>query len=103
CLVGTGRLRGAFTPPFRPARAPVAEMRAATTDDLLAVARLQAAEAARRTATAWSDDHEMCPVMAEDADLWLPSPDFDVRLRGRLEGWIESIVEDIQQNGRSKR
>ena len=45
----------------------------------------------------------MGPVMAEDADLWLPSPDFDARLRGRLEGWIESIVEDIQQNGRSKR
>ena len=45
----------------------------------------------------------MGPVMAEDADLWLPSPDFDARLRGRLEGWIESIVEDIQENGRSKR
>jgi hypothetical protein len=68
-----------------------------------AVARLQAAEAARRTATAWADEPGMGPVMAEDADLWLPSPDFDTRLRGRLEGWIESIVEDIQQNGRSKR
>ena len=45
----------------------------------------------------------MGPVMAEDADLWLPSPDFDARLRGRLDGWIESIVEDIQQHGRSKR
>ena len=78
-------------------------MRAATTDDLLAVARLQAAEAARRTATAWADEPGMGPVMAEDADLWLPSPDFDTRLRGRLEGWIESIVDDIQQNGRSKR
>ena len=100
---GIGRIRGAIIAAFRPATAPVAEMRAATTDDLLAVARLQAAEAARRTATAWADEHGMGPVMAEDADLWLPSPDFDTRLRGRLEGWIESIVEDIQQNGRSKR
>jgi energy-coupling factor transporter ATP-binding protein EcfA2 len=100
---GIGRIRGAIMAAFRPATAPVAEMRAATTDDLLAVARLQAAEAARRTATAWADEPGMGPVMAEDADLWLPSPDFDTRLRGRLEGWIESIVEDIQQNGRSKR
>ena len=100
---GIGRIRGAIIAAFRPATAPVAEMRAATTDDLLAVARLQAAEAARRTATAWADEPGMGPVMAEDPDLWLPSPDFDTRLRGRLEGWIESIVEDIQLNGRSKR
>ena len=33
----------------------------------------QAAEAARRTATAWADEPGMGPVMAEDADLWLPS------------------------------
>jgi energy-coupling factor transporter ATP-binding protein EcfA2 len=100
---GIGRLRGAIAAVFRPATAPVAEMRAATTDDLLAVARLQAAEAARRTATAWADEPGMGPVVAEDAGLWLPSPDFDTRLRNRLEGWIESIVEDIQTNGRSKR
>jgi len=100
---GIGRIRGAIIAAFRPATAPVAEMRAATTDDLLAVARLQAAEAARRTATAWADEPGMGPVMAEDPDLWLPSPDFDERLRSRLEGWIESIVDDIQENGRSKR
>ncbi len=100
---GIGRIRGAIAAVFRPATAPVAEMRAATTDDLLAVARLQAAEAARRTATAWADEPGMGSVMAEDADLWLPSPDFDGRLRSRIEGWIESIVEDIQLNGRSKR
>ena len=100
---GIGRIRGAIAAVLRPATAPVAEMRAATTDDLLAIARLQAAEAARRTATAWADEPGMGPLMAEDPDLWLPSPDFDVRLRGRLEGWIESIVEDIQLNGRNKR
>lgn len=100
---GIGRIRGVIAAVFRPATAPVEEIRAATTDDLLAVARLQAAEAARRTATAWADEPGMGPVMAEDADLWLPSPDFDTRLRGRIEGWIESIVEDIQLHGRSKR
>ena len=100
---GIGRLRGAIAAVFRPATAPVAEVRAATTDDLLSIARLQAAESARRTASAWADEPGMGRAMAEDADLWLPSPDFDTRLRGRLEGWIESIVEDIQLNGRSKR
>ena len=100
---GIGRLRGAIAAVFRPATAPVAEIRAATTDDLLVVARLQAAEAARRTATAWSDEPGMGPDVAEDPGLWLPSPDFDERLRTRLEGWIESIVDDIQLHGRPKR
>ncbi|MEO5885898.1 MAG: GTPase domain-containing protein [Candidatus Limnocylindrales bacterium] len=100
---GIGRLRGAIAAVFRPATAPVAEIRAATTDDLIAVARLQAAEAARRTATAWAEEPGMALAVAEDADLWLPSPDFDSHLRSRLEGWIESIVADIQEHGRSKR
>ena len=100
---GIGRLRGAIAAVFRPATAPVAEIRAATTDDLIAVARLQAAEAARRTATAWAEEPGMALAVAEDADLWLPSPDFDAHLRSRLEGWIESIVADIQVHGRSKR
>ncbi len=100
---GIGRIRGAIAAVFRPATAPVAEIRAATTDDLLAVARLQAAEAARRTATAWSEDPGTRLAVAEAAELWLPSADFDVRLQARIEGWMESIVEDIQIHGRSKR
>ena len=82
---GIGRLRGAIAAVLRPATAPVAEVRAATTDDLLAIARLQAAEAARRTATAWSDEPGVARVVAEHAELWLPSPDFDERLRTRLD------------------
>ena len=53
---GIGRIRGAIAAVFRPATAPVTEIRAATTEDLIAVARLEAAEASRRTATAWGDD-----------------------------------------------
>ena len=78
-------------------------MRAATTDDLLAAARMQAAEAARRTATTWSDWPGMGETVSADADLWLPSSDFDERLRGRLDGWIDSIVADIQLRGGPKR
>ena len=68
---GIGRVRGAIAAIFRPATAPVAEVRAATTDDLLEVARLQAAEAARRTATAWAAEPGTARVVAEHAELWL--------------------------------
>jgi energy-coupling factor transporter ATP-binding protein EcfA2 len=100
---GIGRIRGAIAAVLRPATAPVAEIRAATTDDLIAVARLQAAEAARRTATAWSEAPTMGHAIAEEPELWVPSPEFDARLRGRLEAWIEGIVAEIQAHGRPKR
>jgi hypothetical protein len=100
---GIGRLRGAIAAIFRPTSAPVAEIRAATTDDLVAVARLQAAEAARRTATAWTAESGMAGIVGERADLWLPSPAFDGRLRSGLDGWIEGIAAEIQAHGQSKR
>jgi hypothetical protein len=100
---GIGRIRGAIAAVFRPVTAPVAEVRAATTEDLIAVARLQAAEAARRTATTWSDAPAVARALAEEPELWVPSPDFDARLTSRLEAWIEGIVADIQAHGRPKR
>jgi len=100
---GIGRVRGAIAAVFRPATAPVAEIRAATTEDLLDVARLQAAEAARRTATAWAAEPSTAPIVAENAELWLPSPVFDARLRAGLDAWIDGIAADIQAHGQSKR
>lgn len=100
---GIGRIRGAIAAVFRPVTAPVAEVRAATTEDLIGVARLQAAEAARRTATAWSDSAAVARSLAERPELWVPSPDFDAHLSARLETWIEGIVTDIQAHGRPKR
>jgi energy-coupling factor transporter ATP-binding protein EcfA2 len=100
---GIGRIRGAISAVLRPARAPVAEVRAATTEDLVAVARLQAAEAARRTATSWSETTTAGRALAERPDLWLPSADFEVRLQVRLERWMEGITEEIQAHGRPKR
>jgi energy-coupling factor transporter ATP-binding protein EcfA2 len=100
---GIGRVRGAIAAIFRPTVAPVAEIRAATTDDLLDVARLQAAEAARRTATAWSAEPSTAPIVAETADLWLPSSDFETKLRAGLDAWIDGIAAEIQAHGQSKR
>lgn len=100
---GIGRVRGALVAIFRPATAPVAEVQAATTDDLLAVARSQAAEAARRTAVAWSDDRSIGESIAADPTLWGSTVDFDSRLRARLDAWIEGIATDIAAHGRPKR
>jgi hypothetical protein len=100
---GIGAVRGAIASIFRPSRAPVAEVREATTDDLIAVARLHAAEAARRTASAWSEDRAVAAAVAADPKLWGPSADFDGRLRARLEEWIVSIGTDIAETGEGKR
>ncbi len=100
---GIGRVRGAIAGLFRPLTAPVAEVRAATTDDLLAVARSQAAEAARRTAAAWSEERSVAEDVAADPTLWGTTADFDTRLRSRLDAWIEGIQTDIESKGRPKR
>ena len=100
---GIGAVRGAIASIFRPSRAPVAEVRNATTDDLVAVARLHAAEAARRTASTWAEDRAVADAVAADPSLWGPSAGFDERLRTRLEAWILSISTDIAETGEGKR
>ena len=100
---GIGRVRGAIAAIFRPATAPVSEVQAATTEDLLAVARSEAAEAARLVAVAWSDDPSVRDDIAADPTLWGTSTGFDDRLRSRLDGWIEGITTGIAATGRPKR
>lgn len=100
---GIGAIRGAIASVFRPTTAPVVEVREATTDDLVAIVRQHAAEAARRTATAWADEPRVALAIGERADLWSVSDGFDDRLRTRLEGWIASIGEDIAATGEGKR
>jgi energy-coupling factor transporter ATP-binding protein EcfA2 len=100
---GIGRVRGAIAAILRPASAPVTEVRAATTDDLVAVARSQAAEAARLTAARWAEDLSLRDDIAADPTLWGTSTGFDARLRSRLDAWIEGIATDIAATGRPKR
>ena len=78
---GIGAIRGAIASVFRPTKAPVAEIREATTDDLLGVARMHVSEAARRTASAWSEEPAVADAVAADPTLWGPSAGFDDRLR----------------------
>lgn len=100
---GIGAIRGAIAAVFRPTTAPVVEVREATTDDLVTVVRQHAAEAARRTATAWADEPRVAAAIGERGDLWGVSAGFDDHLRTRLEGWIASIGEDIAATGAGKR
>lgn len=101
---GIGRVRGTISALIRGTpRAPIAEVREDTITDLVAICRAHATEATRRTAATWSRGSEPGPAIAADPDLWTVSPDFDERLRGRLEAWLASIGEDIQATGAGKR
>ena len=99
---GIGRVRGAVGAVFRPVRAPVAEVRTATTDDVVAIGRLHAAEAARRTAAHWADHPAVTEAVAADPSLWATSIDFDDRFRRRLNAWIDAIGEEVRTTARPK-
>ena len=99
---GIGRVRGAVVSIFKPVEAPVTEVRTATTDDIVAIGRLHAAEAARRTAADWADHPAVAEEIASDANLWAPSLDFDDRFRRRLNAWIDGIAEEVRATARPK-
>jgi energy-coupling factor transporter ATP-binding protein EcfA2 len=101
---GIGKVRGTLSALIRGTpRAPVAEVREDAIADIAALARSHAGEAARRAATAWSEERSTRELVARDPSLWSASPGFDAALRARLEGWIAGISEDVQQTGGSKR
>lgn len=100
---GIGRVRGALAAIFRRTPPPVEPVRRATLDDLVGLARLHAAEAARRTASAWADDPAAAAMIADRPDLWGTAPGFDDGLRVRLEGWLAAIGEEVRTTGPVKR
>lgn len=101
---GIGKLRGTVSALIRGTpRAPVAEVREDALADLTALARSHAGEAARRTATSWSEEASTREVVAGDATLWSVSPEFEPALRARLEEWVAAIAEDVQATGGKKR
>jgi energy-coupling factor transporter ATP-binding protein EcfA2 len=101
---GIGKIRGTLSALVRGTpRAPVAEVREDALADLTALARSHAGEAARRTATSWSEERSTRDVVAGDATLWSVSPEFEPALRERLEAWVAGIAEDVQMTGGKKR
>ena len=101
---GIGRVRGFLAEMFRgPARAPVAVVSESTTGDIVALARLHAAEASRRTAAAWSEHPQAAPAIAADATLWSHAAGLDERVAARIDGWLASIATDVRASGQPKK
>jgi hypothetical protein len=51
----------------------------------------------------WSEEPSVREVVAADPGLWSVSAPFDAALETRLEAWVSSIADDVQQTGASKR
>ena len=101
---GIGRVRGFLAELFRgPARAPVAVVRESAESDIVALVRLHAGEASRRTASAWAEEPLVAEAIAAEPGLWLASPGLDERLGARIETWVASIAADVRDTGRPKR
>ncbi len=100
---GIGKLRGMVAGLLHPSTAPVAEVRDAATDDLLSLARQHAAEASRRTASAWTQEPAVAAEVAADPSLWTTSESFDEHFRARMDAWIASIGADIEETGEGRR
>jgi energy-coupling factor transporter ATP-binding protein EcfA2 len=101
---GIGRISGTLLALFRgtPA-APVAVVEKQTASDIIAIAISHANEAARRTASQWSNDLRGARLIASDAALWSASGSFAERLEPRLKEWVAQIASDVQARGASKR
>lgn len=101
---GLGRLRGLFMTAFRgtPA-APVAMVEKEMATTLEALALRHASDAARRTATAWSERSEAAALIDRDGSLWSASDEFAPRLREGLTAWMRATVDDVRSAGGRKR
>jgi hypothetical protein len=67
------------------------------------MARVRLAEAARRTATAWSEEPTAEHALAGADAAWTVSDELDEHLKERLNTWVESIAEDVRTTGGGKR
>lgn len=101
---GIGRVRGTLvalvrgTPP-----PPVAVVEEQATDDLVAAAVAHAGDAARRTASRWSEHPIGEHLVAYDPGLWAVSPEFAPGLQTRVADWLVGIARDVRELGASKR
>jgi energy-coupling factor transporter ATP-binding protein EcfA2 len=101
---GIGRLRAIVLTAFRgtPA-APVTAVEAEMTTTLEALALKHAAEAARRTAVAWSERSDAAALVARNPDLWSASDGFGPAIRDGLGAWMRAIVDDVRSRAGRKR
>lgn len=101
---GLGRLRALLLTAFRttPA-APVAVVEEEMASTLEALALRHASDAARRTATAWSERSDGAALIERDPTLWFASENFAPQIREGLATWMRATVDDVRAAGGRKR
>ena len=101
---GLGRLRGLLMTAFRGTpTAPIAMVEEEMTSTLEALALRHASDAARRTASAWSERSDAAALIDRDPTLWSASQEFGPAMREGLAAWMRATVEDVRTAGGRKR
>ena len=101
---GLGRLRGLLLTAFRGTpTAPVAIVEEEMASTLEALALRHATEAARRTASAWSERSDAAVLIEGDAALWSASDQFAPAIREGLATWMRATIDDVRAGGGRKR
>ena len=101
---GLGRLRGLLLTAFRGTpTAPVSIVEEEMASTLEALALRHATEAARRTASAWSERSDAAVLIDGDAALWSASDRFAPAIREGLATWMRATIDDVRAAGGRKR
>lgn len=101
---GLGRLRGLLMTAFRGSpTAPVAMVEKEVAGTLEALALRHASDAARRTATAWSDRSGAAALIDRDPTLWSASDGFAPAIREGLAAWMRATMDDVRTGGGRKK
>ena len=101
---GLGRLRGLLMTAFRGSpTAPVAVVEKEVAGTLEALALRHASDAARRTATAWSDRSDAAALIDRDPTLWSASDGFAPAIREGLSAWMRATMDDVRTGGGRKK
>ncbi len=101
---GLGRLRGLLMTAFRGSpTAPVALVEEEVASTLEALALRHASDAARRTATAWSDRTDAAALIDRDPTLWSASERFGPAMREGLAAWMRATIDDVRTAGGRKK
>jgi energy-coupling factor transporter ATP-binding protein EcfA2 len=101
---GLGRLRGLLLTAFRGTpTAPVAVVEEEMASTLEALALRHASDAARRTASAWSERSDAAALIDRDPTLWSASAELAPQIREGLATWMRATIDDVRTAGGRKR
>jgi len=101
---GLGKLRGLLLSAFRGTpSAPVAMVEEEMAGTLEALALRHASDAARRTASVWSERSDAATLIARDPTLWSASETFAPQIREGLATWMRATIDDVRTAGGRKR